>query len=805
MSNTDDDDDNVTNVHRHVSLMFLENTKGFAVRVPRGQKDPGKGWDPKHASEAKSMQTLSDIRQDPRCNLGVHVHGDLVDVDIDSPSIFLMRALDTFLPPSGHTWGRTSRPRTHRLYTVRQEGWEPTIPFLRRIMKWEETKVEIRGGNKSRGEYSLLPGSVHPSGEMYEWADINRAQNSGTQVDWWQITDAIRKACAISILAPYWKEGIRNDLVMAFSGFLYRIFSIVGEAQEEGEFRVNHDMAETLIRTMLKVCEDDPSDEQARMKTFAMTWKKGESGAPVTGATTLKEITGDPDIARKLYAVLTDGQDMNTIEEFTARFVIWQGPGLAIDLEAAKRGEPKPYMNRQQFLNSHGHIFVNYIKADGKEGRRQLADAFWAMAVATRLQGITFQPGDDLITKDDMGKTVVNQWGGFRVEPEKGRVTQEEVWPFLEYVFRVLANNDAVVRDYLIQWIAHIFQAPGKKSKTALVLVGKPGAGKSFLGHRIISAIIGDKHSALTNDVQRLTRGFNMNFTGKIFIQCDEATNNKQKGAAAILNSLITDPKMTIEPKGVDAFEQPNHARFMFTSNDENDAIFIGHGTADRRYTIIKVSDHEKDNLDYWTTMHEWAEANLAKIHRYLLQVEIDWRLISRPLVTSAKAEMQLRSLDPFDMWLRDMVARGHPLHARINDNPYDAIPHRNFSAKFEIDRSWPQFIRYTKLVEDFQYWCRQNKQGAYVDNINEQMIEQELKKRGLPVGGGKEDRVRKDVKVNDSRTNNTTVHKVSLRPWPPIEAFRDHIAKISGVTMDLEDFEDTGVTPDAEEDKSEF
>lgn len=806
MSDQEEDDDNVTNLHRRVSLEFLENTRGFAVRVPRGQKDPGKGWDPKGATEAKSQQILADIRGDNHCNLGVHCHGDLVDVDIDSRSPYLMAALDRFLPPSAHTWGRPSRPRTHRLYTIKQENWEPTdVPFLKRIMKWDETKVEIRGGSKSRGEYSLLPGSKHPEGEQYEWSDLGRARNSSTVVDIWQITDAVRKASAISILAPYWKEGLRNDLVMAFSGFLYRIYSIQGEPQEAEQFGIDHDTAETLIRVMLSVCHDDPADEQARMKTFAMTWKKGESGAPVTGATTLKEITGDKDIARKLYAVLTDGQDMNVIEEFTSRFVIWQGPGLAVDLERAKQGEPKPYMNRQQFLNSHGHIFITTIKADGKEGRKQLADAFWSMSVATRLAGITFAPGEDLITKGDNGETLVNQWGGFKVEPDKARISQEEVQPFLDYVFEVLASNDHKIRDYILQWLAHIFQRPAQKCKTAMVLVGLPGAGKSFLGHTVVSGIIGAKHSAITNDVQRLTRGFNMNFTNKIFIQCDEATNNKQKGAAAILNSMITDPNITIEPKGVDAFEQPNHARFLFTSNDENDAIFIGHGTADRRYTIIKVSDTRKDDLDYWTMMHEWASANLAKLHKYFLQIEIDWKLISRPLVTAAKAEMQLRSMEPLDMWLRDMIARGHPLSERTNNHPFDAIPHKAYNGKQDIIRKWPQYIRYTKLVEDFQYWCRNNNQRTMVDTINEQMLMAELAKRGL--GSDKRiEKIRKEARIDDPRTGKTQVLKITLKPWPPIDKFRDHVKKISGVEMEIDDdFDDADTTIPEDDEKSEF
>lgn len=83
----------------------------------------------------------------------------IVDVDIDD-----MRALDLadgILPATGMTWGRESKPRSHRLYRVthpvENERWKHSSGMI----------VELR----STGLQTVAPGSVHESGEVVRWDD----------------------------------------------------------------------------------------------------------------------------------------------------------------------------------------------------------------------------------------------------------------------------------------------------------------------------------------------------------------------------------------------------------------------------------------------------------------------------------------------------------------------------------------------------------------------------------------------------------------------------------------------------------
>lgn len=693
---------NVASMQRAVSVSVIRNSGGYAVKAKPGQKDPAKGWDPAVNSETKSELLLNAIEY-TQDNLGLHLHGALVDIDIDSDAPFLLDALDAFLPPCGHIWGRPSRPKTHRVYAVREGVFDPAvIPLLRRLKRIDEAKIEMRGGHQSRGEYSLLPGSIHPSGEPYEWHDLGAAKSSLSVVPIEDLTSAIRMAGAVAVVGAHWVEGIRNDLLMAMAGFLHRISCIAVNAEHDG-FYMNQDQSRRLVEVILDLTDDDPEDKNARLTTFDRTWDKGEKGVPVTGATTIAEITGDEEIIAKLYNLLTDNPEIAKLEEFVTRFVIWQGPGTVIDLDAVEKGSMRPLItSRANFINSFGDRSIAF----GNK-KVQLASLLYSYPGTRKVAGLTFDPGEPRFVNDREG-TKVNQWAGFEIKPWDEPVHDEEVELFTTYVREVLASGNEEHYAWIIGWIAHVLKEPNKRTGTALVLVGGQGAGKSFLGHRIMIPIIGQRHAASTNNVDAIVKDFNVTFESKLYVQCDEAMNSKQKSMAARLKSLVTDPFVKIEPKGVDAYMAPNHMRLMFTSNDIEDAIFLDGGRHDRRYTVVKVSSSKMNDPKYWEMMVKYTANvdNLSKIHRWLADHNYNRASIEKPLVTSAKTKMQFHSWDPIDRWLAGWIIRHHPLTDRHHLNWWDAFPDKHDGKS--IDRmGWPKWVSLQPLVNDFESYQR--------------------------------------------------------------------------------------------------
>ena len=770
--------------HRIVSLDFIAASGGYAVRVVRGQKRPHKGWDPRHNDEKRSELLLRELRADQTDNVGVHLHDLLVDVDIDNDDPALKSALDLLLPPSNHVWGHASRLRTHRAYQLRLAFFPDQYPILARIKRL--IGIELRGGPPERGEYSLLPGSTHPSDEEYLWSDLKKARVSTAVVHINVLLKAMRLAGAVYILAPFWTEGLRNDLVMALSGFLHRTSRIADElGGEDTVFRVDKDLALRFLKCLLKVTGDDEADLYSRMKTFEATWSKAEKGAPVTGASRIGQITGDKTIMAKLYTLLTDSPEIAAVDEFTDRFAIWRGPGIIIDMEKAET----PFMSRRQFCDSFGDQAIT----TAKDKRRLIADLIFSLPTTLRLAGVTFEPGSPKLVPTREGDKV-NRWRGFAVEPHSDLVEAQEISPFLTYLHDVVANKSEVVHAWVLGWIAHIFKEPANKTGTALVLVGPPGIGKTFLGEHFIVPIIG-AHAVATNAIDRAVQGFNAVFEDRIFVQCDEAISNRQRLLAAKLKSFITDKTITIERKGVNPYVEPNHMRLLFTSNETQDAVFLSDGMMDRRYAVLRVSDEQMQKTDYWTPLVEWAKdkANLGKVHRYLLDHVYDRRLIEQPPMTKAKIAMQQHSMRVEDRWLAEMVSRSHPLSEAAHKAWWDAP----YEKSQEIDRQkWPKFVSLSALTLDYSLFIRTD--PVKTVPLNEQQVRTLFVEKGLHI------KLEKRLKTReyDNKLQQFILRRVRLYELASRQAIMDHLLLRYGSEYE----EDDGKTEeDHRDEKTEF
>ena len=716
---------------RAVSCAFIRSSGGYAVKVRKGTKAAESGWSPRDNCDARSSQVLAQL-EDSDDNIGVHFQGRLVDVDVDGKEAetFLTPALDLLLPDCAHIWGRKSRPRTHRSYMIDGErDYNPLEhPVLRRIKRIQEVKVELRGGPKSRGEYTVAPGSIHPDGELYEWADKDKALSTPSVAPLPMLLRGIRMAGAIAVIAPHWQEGIRQELVMALSGFLHRANDLT-QSIDANLFGVSKEDALTLLEVLFEVTHDDSSDLRMRRQAFEATWKKADQGVPVMGATSLAKMTGDHNIVSKLYTLLSDSPEVAEIDDFVSRFAIWQGPAVAIDRQVLRAGGDSPLMSRERLKNSFGHLFVTVA-----DKRKLLPDMLWSMNAATRVGGLTFAPGHDEVVDTAEGSKL-NQWAGFAVEPWQDPVLPGQVEPFLDYLHNVVCGADQESYDWVLGWLAHIFQTPAEKAGTALVLVGRSGVGKTFLGEQIIGKIIGDRHYIQTNAISHVVDKFNAAYTNKLLIQCDEAMSARQRVAASQLKALITDSKQRVEPKGVDVYQVPLHARFLFTSNETAEAIHLDQGYDDRRYTVLEVSPVHKGQLhDYWSPLVKWLneDGTFAKIHRFLLDHEYDTPFIRLPIRSAAKERMQQRSWDAFDGWLAQMLSREHPLSAEAHNAWWDAPwapPEGTFTS--QIERVWwPTWISMEALERDFRMYVKSHAPKTIL--LNETQLGKEFRARGL-------------------------------------------------------------------------
>jgi Bifunctional DNA primase/polymerase, N-terminal len=150
-------------------------------------------------------------------NVGAHwgpQSGGLRDVDLDCPEA--VRLAPYFLPPTSLIYGRPSKRRSHYIYRGADDPAEKSVIQLRDEKK--AVIVELRLGSGGKGAMSVMPGSVHTSGELYEW-DVDGEAGAGENA---LLKSAIAKIAVGTILIRHWPEKSRHDASLCVGGFLAR-------------------------------------------------------------------------------------------------------------------------------------------------------------------------------------------------------------------------------------------------------------------------------------------------------------------------------------------------------------------------------------------------------------------------------------------------------------------------------------------------------------------------------------------------------------------------------------------------------
>ncbi len=237
------------------------------IPVPFRAKRPIlKDW--QHLQPRK--EDLGDLFPAGHQNIGVLLgtpSGGLIDIDLDSPEACALA--DAFLPPTSCIFGRHSSPRAHRFY--RSDDPITTTKFRDPTKSQDDARamlVEVR----STGCQTLVPPSVHPSGESVAWA----AEGDTAPVAASQLVTAVARLAAASLLVRHWPgAGSRQDTALAVSGGLLR----TGWAVEN---------AAAFVETVAQ----GAGDEEARKRGEAVhsTARALARGEPVTGWPTLTEL-----------------------------------------------------------------------------------------------------------------------------------------------------------------------------------------------------------------------------------------------------------------------------------------------------------------------------------------------------------------------------------------------------------------------------------------------------------------------------------------------------------------------------------
>ncbi len=308
-------------------------------------------------------------------NIGVLLgepSGGLVDVDCDAPEA--REAAEQLLPPTGMISGRASNPASHYWYRVvgelpattkyadpsptpppRGEGLpDMSEPFARMGGSGSPPRVGEGGAQRregsahhttmlielrSTGGQTVVPPSVHPSGEVVRWerGSISSTQGEPSVAPARELRAAVARVAAVALVARHWPdEGQRDEAAKDLAGLLVR----GGWAEEE----VDH-----FTRLVARIAGDEEWQQRAKARGTA---RKLAEGSPVTGGKSL---------AARLSGHGADGV------RIVSRLVVWLGLGRSEDSSGRSGGLGSAYV---QEAHQEAHIHsMSFLAHDEPLGR----------------------------------------------------------------------------------------------------------------------------------------------------------------------------------------------------------------------------------------------------------------------------------------------------------------------------------------------------------------------------------------------------------------------------------------------------
>ena len=282
-------------------------------------------------------------------------------------------------------------------------------------------------------------------------------------------------------------------------------------------------------------------------------------------------------------------------------------------------------------------------KENGDDDRRKLTDLWMNDGRHRHYDSVIFAPGKDI-------KDAYNLWQGFAFKPKAG------CWELLRlHLLEVICQRDVSLFNWLLGWMAHAVQHPGRPAETAVALRGIQGSGKSITG-RLFGKLFG-RHFVRVCNPKHLTGNFNAHLHQCVVLLADEVFGSNNRTAEGTLLTLISEEEIQIERKGFDTRSAKNCVHLIMTSN--SDWMVPAHHT-DRRFAIFDLADTHAEDHPYFEAMEAEMVAGGYEAMLYdLKQLDFSTVNVRKAPKTEALREQKIASLSPGERWWYDRLMTG--------------------------------------------------------------------------------------------------------------------------------------------------
>ena len=291
---------------------------------------------------------------------------------------------------------------------------------------------------------------------------------------------------------------------------------------------------------------------------------------------------------------------------------------------------------------------------------------------------------------------VLNLWTGYEVENIKGEIVDVE--PILKHI-RIQMGNDDECYEFMMNWLANMFQYPSSRSPLVSISTESGGTGKGLL-IELIKNMIGDDKFYMCDDVKgKLFGDFNGHMRGISLCNIDEPSAKDLNPYYDRLKTMIDSPTISIHDKGQKILKVNNFTKYIGTSNNLQ-AFKIKKG--DRRIFSVEGSDELKGNTDYFI---QFSDVINNKDYQYsfyklLMSRQVKKKLTDKDFpITSLMKDAIVLSQDPVEDFIIEMNEGEF-----TGDDLYIAYKQFMDKSGLEFKDNKKQFeMKFGRLMEKYQ------------------------------------------------------------------------------------------------------
>ena len=273
---------------------------------------------------------------------------------------------------------------------------------------------------------------------------------------------------------------------------------------------------------------------------------------------------------------------------------------------------------------------------------------------------------------------IFNTWRPFAMELVKEYTPNVDALKMVKNHIKVLCGNDEYTANYMECWIAQMIQFPAVKTNCPTI-ISNQGAGKGTL-LKLISAMIGeDKYFETTTPSRDVWGDFNGRMANTFLVNLDELSRKESLECEGKIKGLITNPRMTINEKGVKQYPIISYHRFFGTTNHQDP---FKTEKDDRRNWITRASDELIGNVEYFNKINEYInDINVIKTcYEYFKTIPdmINFNKMKMP-VSDYHQDMKDANMSPIELWLKSFIL----------DNYYETEVEKYGKELFELFNEW--------------------------------------------------------------------------------------------------------------------